>query len=608
MLRQRFDKLLSEGQGRQLMWLILVTLFVFFILLMVSNYLGGMTWQEVLGLFMDPGNFSKPGEHDMFRVVIVLTGVVLFSALLISVFTNVFDNISKSYRRGERRYHLKDHILILGSSKILKEILFAIKKTDCFSGKRILIMTTADVMELRQGLEMIIADKKFCNEILYYHSNRDSYRNLVEACPESASMIYIIGEDNEISHDAVSLLCLRYLEKICVKSCRVIQCYLLVNMHSTLELYQRISLDCSSKLCVEIINRSDYVAEIFLINTDFLPIVKVGDKDKYLHVIINGYTSMGRAFASMVAQMGHFPNFTSNTRTKITFIDKNMREGMGNYVANHQNLFDLCHYKYVSRDKSEEFYPKEEYGDFLDVEWEFIDGTMSSLFVRKRIQQGIESNREKTAILICHDDDATNIATSLHLPQIVYDKKVHVGVYQNEYSQIIAEATSTEKFANLYFLGDGMKYDDAMFLLRSAKGKRVNRLYDMEYGNPPAESEEDAWMRLSHAHKMSSIASANSIPIKLRCLGYSLPLEKIKISDEQIETLSELEHRRWMITMLFLGYSAAKKEERQDRSKFNLLKEKKYVHLDIAPYEELPHEQEKDMLIARNVSYILNGK
>ena len=127
MLKRRFDKLLSEGQGRQLVWLIIVTLSVFLLLFLIARYVSGMTWQEVLGLYMDPGNFNKPGKHDAFRVLIVLSGVVLFSALLISVFSNVFDNISESYQRGERRYRLKDHILIIGASNFLKELLLSIK-------------------------------------------------------------------------------------------------------------------------------------------------------------------------------------------------------------------------------------------------------------------------------------------------------------------------------------------------------------------------------------------------------------------------------------------------------------------------------------------------
>lgn len=610
--KRRFDRMLSEGQGRQLLWLTIITLSVFLLLYFSANLMGGLSWQEVLGLYLDPGNF--PGDKkevpiylDVIRVLIILSGAVFFSALLISILSNVFDNISKSYQRGEHHYQLNDHILIIGASSILKELLFAIKNNRQFDKKDILITTTSNVVDLRQKIELAIADKRFCNRIIYYHSNRTSYMKLVETCPNKASMIYIIGEENESSHDAISLSCLRHLEKICEKISSPIQCYMLVEKHSTLDMFQQLGENLCSSLCVEIINRNDYVAEIFLANTDFLPVMEKGCK-QHLHIIIDGNTSMGRAFASVATQICHFPNYDNKRRTVISFIDKDMREKMFDYVAFHQNLFDLCHYRFISDDCREDYHPREQFGDFLDIEYEFIEGSSSSPNVRNMIEQCVNDEREETVIIICHNDDRINISTALHLPPVVYERRVHVAVWQKEYPQIIVEAASTKKYSNLYYFGDGMKYDDALFIYRSAKGKRVNRLYDLEYGNPPADNEDEAWMKLSYAHKTSSIASAYSILTKLRCIGCDPTKADIVLSDSQIEALSEMEHRRWMTTMLMIGYSAAPKEERKDRSRFKQLKDEKFIHLDIAPYEELPHEQEKDMLLVKNIPYILTGK
>ena len=38
------------------------------------------------------------------------------------------------------------------------------------------------------------------------------------------------------------------------------------------------------------------------------------------------------------------------------------------------------------------------------------------------------------------------------------------------------------------------------------------------------------------------------------------------------------------------------------------LKDEKFIHLDIAPYDELKHEQKKDLLLVSNIPYILTGK
>ena len=74
---------------------------------------------------------------------------------------------------------------------------------------------------------------------------------------------------------------------------------------------------------------------------------------------------------------------------------------------------------------------------------------------------------------------------------------------------------------------------------------------------------------------------------------------------EILEALSEVEHRRWMASVLLMGYSAAPKAARADRSRFKELKNKEFIHLDIAPYDELAHEADKDRLIVENIPYIM---
>ncbi len=105
---------------------------------------------------------------------------------------------------------------------------------------------------------------------------------------------------------------------------------------------------------------------------------------------------------------------------------------------------------------------------------------------------------------------------------------------------------------------------------------------------------------------MSSIASANSISLKLRAFNIKPSSEAVDaLSDAVLDSLSEVEHRRWMSSVLLLGYRAAKISERKDRSNFKQLKAEKYIHLDIAPYGEIASETEKDLLIVKNIPYVL---
>ncbi len=134
MLKRRIDIVLSKGHGSQLLWLFAITLACIFIAIFIARVIFNddiLSWQDVVGLFLDPGVFGSFADkgHDIFRLSIALLSIFLFSALLVSVFTNVFENISDSVRNGRRFYNLKDHILILGSGHHLKGILESLKDT-----------------------------------------------------------------------------------------------------------------------------------------------------------------------------------------------------------------------------------------------------------------------------------------------------------------------------------------------------------------------------------------------------------------------------------------------------------------------------------------------
>ena len=62
-----------------------------------------------------------------------------------------------------------------------------------------------------------------------------------------------------------------------------------------------------------------------------------------------------------------------------------------------------------------------------------------------------------------------------------------------------------------------------------------------------------------------------------------------------------------MSSVLMLGYAPAARSLRSDRDRFKYLKNEKFIHLDIAPYDELLHDQEKDKLIVSRIPYILTG-
>ena len=607
MLRRKIDRILSEGEGKQLAWLAGIALALFLLLVLAGSF-WALGWTEILNLYLDPGSYpleakqGSQGALNFFSLLIAFGGILVLNALTVSAFSNVFDNISEKYRKGERRYKLKGHVLILGGGHQLVDMLKALRATPEFDGRDIVVMTSSDVETLRDEIETAIDDKRFCARVIWYRGERDNEDDLRSAYVASASRIYLIGEDDEPAHDSVSVASTNLLREICAGSGPAIPCFVTLEMHSSLDVFNYLPGEKDSRLQVEIVNASDYLAEQLLVDTEFLP---VPDEGQDLHIVIAGFSRTARSIASVAAQICHFP---VGRKTLISFVDEGMQEGMDNYVANHQSLFDLSHYTYVSPVGRTGYVPKNGYGDFLDIEWEFIDSHLSSELVRGMLEKWAADPAQKLALVLCYEDAAEGISAALHLPKVLYKGGVPVAVYQKDHPEVLNAALKSGQFGALTSFGEAAEDSDALFLRRSTRGKRVNFLYDRKFGGGSATPDE-AWARLPFAHKLSSIASAASIPMKLRAFGIQPTRESVDaLADDVLAALSEVEHRRWMLSVLLMGYSAAPAKARKDRSRFKELKSKEFIHLDIAPYEEIADEADKDTIIVKNIPYIINGE
>ena len=120
---------------------------------------------------------------------------------------------------------------------------------------------------------------------------------------------------------------------------------------------------------------------------------------------------------------------------------------------------------------------------------------------------------------------------------------------------------------------------------------------------------------------MSNIYAANSVYTKFRSMGIN---EGEKVKEDNVEPLAKMEHARWNMEKLLVGFSALPKKDRdelnnpirentnpeakkeaEEESKKN--KKEKFKHKDIAPYDELPEDSRKyDKAIVRNLTDVIN--
>ena len=162
---------------------------------------------------------------------------------------------------------------------------------------------------------------------------------------------------------------------------------------------------------------------------------------------------------------------------------------------------------------------------------------------------------------------------------------------------------------------------DSQMGKRLAAAKRINYLYQMqnmkkEYDTMASQEVlDEMWRDLSYAEKMSNIYAANSIYGKFRSVGIK---EGEVVPDAAVERLARMEHARWNMEKLLVGYRALpksdrdriddglKREDPEVEKENKALKKQEFKHKDITPYDDLSEDsKEYDKAIVRNLADVI---
>jgi hypothetical protein len=302
-------------------------------------------------------------------------------------------------------------------------------------------------------------------------------------------------------------------------------------------------------------------------------------------------TRMGTALATQAALMAHYPNFvTKGIRTKITLIDENADKEKNFYIDRYDRLFALSNWSYKEMVRSESGKDelktvfthtptKHDYlgGDFLDVEWEFIQGTVAQLELQDYIEKSI-TEKTKMTIAICKDEPSRCLAAALNLEWRIYEKAMQVLVYNRYDDALIKQLKNEGKYGvsspfknKIKAFGMASKCFRKNILEDSDKlAKEFHRVY-MNDENAEIKKLTDYW---------SNVYVSNTLWSKLRCVE----IEKEEIKAEDKEILVKVEHNRWNIEKLIMSFRHLTKEE-QDSAKEDKEEKKRLksemAHLDI---------------------------
>ena len=391
------------------------------------------------------------------------------------------------------------------------------------------------------------------------------------------------------------------------------------------------------------------------------------DDEKYVHLVFVGTSNFSVAFAMEAAHLLHFPNFEKNNslRTRITFIEKNADEELKIFATRNRHFFEVQPYYY--RDMTIGSYPPNvtnvqkknllskdlEKHEFLDVEFEFIKGDAYSSDVQKLIKDWADEHKEKQylSIFLAMANQRDNFTMGMNMPDEVYDNAVPVFIRQDRADDFVTNLRSADdkdnkyyyikdkklmetdrkgRYANIYPFGmNDMAYfsDEIDFY----QAKLINYLYCNSDNNRfpdtlvlNAISDEtiwkeadDRWHELKVSERWSNLYAAYSIRCKLDSLRAMRGLDKDDHSKDrspltptEIDEIAKVEHNRWNVEKLLMGYRKAKTEE--DRyvhkghpKEWKSNKKNFYIHSDIRPFGDLDEVQQLDMEIAKFIPWIL---
>lgn len=314
-----------------------------------------------------------------------------------------------------------------------------------------------------------------------------------------------------------------------------------------------------------------------------------------------------------------------NKETTISLMFRTLRSTYGRY--RHYFEISSTHYYDMSKDERHERFVlptrfKGKDADFLDVEFEFIKGRAETPAIQNLIKEWVHDSGQVLTIAVCLNYPPQSMAMGLYLPDDVYDENIPVFVRQETSSALLNMLNSKKKDEAIHKYSHVFPFgmlDNCYDLDKKSRreGQIINYIYDFKnkYGNvpqscPPDNELKDSWNKLSVSLQWSNLYSAYSISPKLRSIGITDGY--VKLDNDQITLLAEVEHNRWNMEKLLLGFRKPTAEEEEliygSKEMGDIFKKKRFVHPDIRPYDELKESSKAyDRCITAGIPLVVNN-
>ena len=597
--------------------------------------------------FIDPGNqhMTSTEKGRGWAGLIAILGVFLMNGLLVSSIIGWIDRRKEKWLKGEIKYRCflsrNKHYVIVGGNDMVAGIVRQILS----NGKYILILTSRDVESFRRELFSSLTEEQQQHIIIYY-GNRTSKEDISNLCLCQTEEVYILGEETRVDdiesyHDTMNMKCLELISD-CLEGAHrndKLVCRVMFEYQTTFSVFQFYDIEKKVQSIIDFkpFNYYEMWAQKVFVNKEidsekleaysheggYLPLEGPGgikkDDGNYVHLFIVGMSRMGVAMGLEAAHLAHYPNYEQKKiRTKITFIDKNATEEKDFFIGRFKELFNLSHWRYGAVDEKRGLEWQKSHvplgfdylgGDFLDIEWEFINGGIELNAIQDYILESSNS-MAKVTIAICLPESNRSHASGLYLHKKIYDSKsvLQVLVY-NRYGNSIIKAFHSEEprypyLNKLKYFGAPEDCFDAESLAQSenighAIGNRYTEINDL-YIKPAKEKVGQVDTKIKYKGKSqvanfwSNIYNGNTLWTKLRSIGYKGCI----LFPEQISLLSDVEHNRWNVEQLLMNFRPLTQEEQTDvidRKKDKEVLKGEMAHLNICSNKRLKELRNVDV-------------
>jgi hypothetical protein len=361
------------------------------------------------------------------------------------------------------------------------------------------------------------------------------------------------------------------------------------------------------------------------------------DSDCTVHLVICGTSALTEPLAINAAMVAHYPNYCRDNRlrTRITIIDDDIDQQRSRLLQRYQHLFANSYHRSIDLTQSNPAatlhrpYFERQRQDFVDIEWEFIRGNIRSEAVRQKLALWAQSPRQQLTVAMVHYDDNRNFDETFSLPEEVYRSNIPVLCHLSR-TDMVSMVAAQGSYKHVIPISENDCQLSTLCTLKQL-AMRVNYVYGhcfaLSPDDPitapasiPTEELEPQWTQIGSLTKQySNIYNAMTLGTKMHSLGHREDdwQQCYALSASEIEVMTAVEHNRWSVEELMLGYRPLTDDEQrqveQDTTLKKKLRNEQKAHYDLRSFDDLraddtgKNSQVYDQVLTQGIPLIIKS-